>query len=155
MIQVQPCTHPNWRDNSKLKCDHYGKIGHIKEKCFKFFGYPTNWGSKRNQRKDSNKQGGSQSTNFAQVEKKRDSVEGSTIGHVLHETRTKIQEIHFANMSGKIHVNHTWIIDSGASHHTIHLPFILQSIKKLEKPFQIITPIRTSTLVDNMGDVIK
>lgn len=87
--------------------------------------------------------------------KKRDSVEGSTIGHVLHETRTKIQEIHFTNMSGKIHVNHTWIIDSGASHHTTHLPFILQSIKKLEKPFQIITPIRTTTLVDNMGDVIQ
>lgn len=51
-------------------------------------------------------------------------------------------------MSGKVHVNHTWIIDSGASHHTTHLPFILQSIKKLEKPFQIITPIRTSTLVE-------
>lgn len=26
-----------------MKCGYYGKIGHIKVKCFEFFGYSSHW----------------------------------------------------------------------------------------------------------------
>ncbi|KAJ1418269.1 Zinc finger, CCHC-type superfamily [Sesbania bispinosa] len=35
------------RDGPKPKCDHCGKIGHEKAKCFEIVGYPPNWESRR------------------------------------------------------------------------------------------------------------
>lgn len=33
---------PRGRDGPKPKCDHCGKIGHVKAKCFELVGYPPN-----------------------------------------------------------------------------------------------------------------
>lgn len=46
----------------------------------------------------------------------------------------------------------TWILDSGVSRHMTHLPFILQNMQKLQKPFSY-NNTGTSTLVENMGYV--
>ena len=35
------------RDGQKPKCDHCGKTGHIKAKCFEIIGYPENWDTRR------------------------------------------------------------------------------------------------------------
>lgn len=56
-------------------------------------------------------------------------------------------------MSGNVHATHTWILDSGSSHHITYLPSILHNIKQLSKSFQIITPTGTSTVVDCIRDV--
>ncbi|KAI5387263.1 hypothetical protein KIW84_073417 [Lathyrus oleraceus] len=36
--------------HSRLKCDHCGKTGHVKAKCFEIVGYPISWESRRTQR---------------------------------------------------------------------------------------------------------
>lgn len=41
--------------HSRLNCDHYGKTGHVKEKCFKIVGYPASWESRRTRRREPNK----------------------------------------------------------------------------------------------------
>lgn len=56
-------------------------------------------------------------------------------------------------MSDNVHATHTWILDSGVSYHMTYLPSVLPNIKKMPKPFQIITPTGTSTLVDCIRDV--
>lgn len=39
------------RDGPKPKCDHCGKLGHIKSKCFELVGYPANWDMRRDTKK--------------------------------------------------------------------------------------------------------
>lgn len=65
---------------------------------------------------------------------------------ILHRN----QAPHLDTMSSNMHTNHTSIINSGALHHITYLPYVLQNIKKMIKLFQILTPTRTSTLVDRM-----
>ena len=48
------------RDGPKPKCDHCGKVGHPKSKCFELIRYPSNWDARRTNRWN-NKSGG----NFA------------------------------------------------------------------------------------------
>lgn len=55
------------RDGVKPRCDHCGKIGHVKAKCFEIVGYPPNWDTRRTQR--NNKSGGQNSAHFAHAEK--------------------------------------------------------------------------------------
>lgn len=56
-------------------------------------------------------------------------------------------------MSDNVHATHTWILDSGASHHMTYLPSLLDNIKKLTTSFQIITHTGISTLVDCIWDI--
>lgn len=59
---------PRNREGPKPKCDHCGKIGHIKSKCFELFGYPPNWDMYRTQR-NTNKSG-QNSANLAYADDK-------------------------------------------------------------------------------------
>ncbi|KAI5386441.1 hypothetical protein KIW84_072829 [Lathyrus oleraceus] len=131
-----------WREYPKVKCDHCGKNGHVKENCLEIIGCPTHWETRRTPRK----------YHRASVEK-CDVAEGSISGHALHGTHTKNPVPPLDNMSGNVHGTHTWILDSGAYHHMTYLPSILHNIKQLSKSFLIITPIGTSTLVDCIGYV--
>ncbi|KAI5382896.1 hypothetical protein KIW84_070348 [Lathyrus oleraceus] len=81
-----------WREYPKVKCDHCCKNGHVKEKCFEIVGYPAHWETRRTPRRD----------HRASVEK-CDVVEGSTLGHALHGTRTKNSIPPLDNMSGNVH----------------------------------------------------
>lgn len=108
-----------WREYPKVKCDHCDKNGHVKEKCFEIVGYTAHWETKRTLRRD----------HRASVEK-HDVVEGSTSAHTLHGTRTKNLVLPLDNMSGNVHATHTWILDSGASHHMKYLQSILHNIKQ-------------------------
>ncbi|KAJ1383148.1 gag-polypeptide of LTR copia-type [Sesbania bispinosa] len=38
------------KDEPKIKCDHYKKMGHEKAKCFELIGYPLNWENRRSKR---------------------------------------------------------------------------------------------------------
>jgi len=38
------------KEASRPKCDHCGKFGHIKAKCFEILGYPSNWDTRRSRR---------------------------------------------------------------------------------------------------------
>lgn len=112
----------------KVKCDHCGKNGHVKEKCFEIVDYPAYWETRRTPRRD----------HRASVEK-HDVADGSTSGHVLHGTHTKNPIPPLDNMSGNVHSTHTWIFDSGSSHHITYLPSILHNT--------IVNPEYTSNLI--------
>ncbi|CAI8602582.1 unnamed protein product [Vicia faba] len=53
--------------HSRLNCDHCGKIGYVKEKCFEIVRYPASWESRRTQRREPNKPRGHQVENLAQA----------------------------------------------------------------------------------------
>lgn len=89
-------------------------------------GYPAHWELSRTPRRDPNKLGGSHL--FAYVDK-RDTVEGLTLGYAFHGTHTRNPITHLDNMSGNVNATHTWILDSGVSHHMTYLPSILHNIK--------------------------
>lgn len=71
------------RDGAKRKCDHCGKIGHIKAKWFEIVGYPPNWDTRRSQRNSS--KGG---------------------GHALHDIYMRNGH---ESMAGPSHEEHDWL----------------------------------------------
>lgn len=54
----------NKQRNQRVKCEHCGKTGHIKAKCFEIVGYPPNWDTRRTQRNPS-KTGGQNQAHHA------------------------------------------------------------------------------------------
>lgn len=68
------------QDGPRPKCDHCGKVGHIKSKCFELVGYPPNWDTRRTQR-GSNKSGQS-NAHLARVDENQ-GQEGLTTCHAL------------------------------------------------------------------------
>lgn len=72
------------RDGAKLKCNHCGKIGHIKAKCFEIVGYHPNWDTCRSQR-NSSKGIGQNAAHFACAnEEQKGEPEINAAGHALH-----------------------------------------------------------------------
>ncbi|KAJ1404983.1 Gag-polypeptide of LTR copia-type [Sesbania bispinosa] len=66
------------RDGPRPKCDHCGKIGHEKAKCFELVGYPPNWESRRPKSKYS---GGARLAWAGYNHDHAASVEGGTSNH--------------------------------------------------------------------------
>lgn len=52
------------------------------------------------------------------------------------------------NMNGKLKDNIIWILESGTSYHMTHLRSIIQTFKRINKKFHIITPNGDSTMVE-------
>ncbi|KAI5435531.1 hypothetical protein KIW84_022084 [Lathyrus oleraceus] len=85
--------------HSRLKCDHYGKIGHVKEKSFEIVGYPTSWESRRTQRKELNKLGGKQVTYFAEDAERKEFPKASTSEHALYGVHANAHETRLINLN--------------------------------------------------------
>lgn len=79
-----------WRDGFKSKCDHYGKIGHLKSKCFEIVEYLSNWDMCRVQC-DKEKQGGYGVTRLeaANGNQNMGDLEEATIGRALYGMNIK------------------------------------------------------------------
>lgn len=133
-------------DGPKPKCDHCGKIGHIKAKCFEIIGYPAHWDTRRTQRRN-NRPGGKAAAVQADEDQRFEDVEVASTGHALHGMRLKNTEP--STMAGNKEIQ--WILDSGASHHMTPLSFILEDIRVLQKPFYITVPTGEAVLVERIG----
>jgi hypothetical protein len=96
-------------------CDHCGKTGHIKAKCFEIIGYPAHWETRRSQR-GNNKLGGKVATVQTNQNQRFEDVEMASTSHALHGMQLKDTEP--SNMAGNNKIQ--WILDSGASHHMTH-----------------------------------
>lgn len=142
-----------WRDGPKPKCDHCGKIGHIKSKCFEIIGYPENWDTRRTQRFSTNS-GGQSNSHCARGEEaqKEESEEKVTQGHALHGAHVKKGSGHHELMAGN-EIKQEWVLDSGASHHMTPLLSLLEGVSNLDKPFHITVPTGDVVLVEKAGAI--
>ncbi|KAJ1381918.1 Zinc finger, CCHC-type [Sesbania bispinosa] len=143
------------RDGHKPRCDHCGKVGHVKSKCFELVGYPPNWNTRRPQR-GPNRTGGQPTTHLAQVNeshKKADNTKDIIMGHALCGTYVKRNTEQHETIVGndKTFEDQQWVLDSGASHHMTPLFSLLKGVRNLEKPFYIIVPTGNTVLVEKMG----
>lgn len=73
------------RDGPRPKCDHYGKIGHVKAKCFEIIGYPDDWDTLISQRGQSKNVGQSGAHHVCVDERQKDDNPDvtTTQGHTL------------------------------------------------------------------------
>ncbi|CAJ2668998.1 unnamed protein product [Trifolium pratense] len=71
----------------KDKCDHCGKMGHIKARCFEIYGYPANWETRRTRAQYARGKQGEQSiAHMARAEEgiRKENAEASSRGLALH-----------------------------------------------------------------------
>lgn len=142
-----------WRDGQKPKCDHCGKIGHTKAKCFEIIRYPADWDTQRAQNM-TNKPGAQSNTYLARGDdEKMESSKGTATGHALHGKRIAFQAGIHENMVGNDKQGEEWVLDSGASHHMTPLLSLLRGICKIDKSFYITVPTGSVVLVERMGYV--
>lgn len=136
------------KDGPRPRCDHCGKIGHVKAKCFEIIGYPANWETRRTQY-GQGKQGEQSSAHMAHAEEgaKKENVEAPTAGRALHGMNKGA-----SNMASKCK-EIKWVLDSGASHHMTPLLFLFDKLRRIEKHFSIITPTGSAVMVETMGDI--
>ncbi|KAJ1409194.1 Zinc finger, CCHC-type [Sesbania bispinosa] len=143
------------RDGPKPRCDHCGKVGHVKSKCFELVGYPPNWNTRRPQR-GPNRTGGQPTAHLAQVNEsheKADNAEEIIMGRALCGTYVKRNTEQHETIAGndKTIEDQQWVLDSGASHHMTPLFSLLKGVRNLEKPFYITVPTGNTVLVEKMG----
>ncbi|KAJ1430349.1 Zinc finger, CCHC-type [Sesbania bispinosa] len=99
------------RDGPKLRCDHCGKVGHVKSKCFELVGYPPNWNTRRPQR-GPNRTGRQPTTHLAQVNEsheKADNTEEIIMGYALCGTYVKRNTEQHETIAGPDHEEDDWI----------------------------------------------
>lgn len=133
------------RDGQRPWCDHCGKLGHIKSKCFELIGYPAHWDTKKSQR-GPNKNGGQPAAHLATKEEGQRKEDAKEIAseHEFHGTRGKGSIASHDPMAGNYEI---WVLDSGASHHMTPLFSLLAEVRSIQKPFHIIVPTRNAVVV--------
>ncbi|KAJ1383102.1 Zinc finger, CCHC-type superfamily, partial [Sesbania bispinosa] len=134
------------RDGPKMKCEHCGKIGHEKSRCFELVGYPSNWDFKRSQRDHSKATSNHGGAHMVYMDNNQKDVEKAVSGHASHMRRDADQH---DSMSGNNMINKeaSWVLDSGASHHMTHMTplyHLLEEVYTLDKPFHITVPTRNT-----------
>ncbi|GAU44486.1 hypothetical protein TSUD_12970 [Trifolium subterraneum] len=137
------------RDGQKSKCDHCGKVGHIKAGCFEIIGYPENWGTRRTQCYPRDN-GGQPRAHHAHVTENQKEEKETVQGRALHGSRVMYQDS-FDVGNDMLCKDNKWILDSGASHHMTPLLSLMRGVTKIEKPFYITVPTGNAVLVEKMG----
>lgn len=142
------------KDGPKQKCDHCGKFGHEKSKCFEIVGYPSWWDMSRMSRKRTTNSGGAQ---LAWAENGGQSRNTAQEGHnvALHGTCNNTSNNQQEYMSGNklIFGKNSWVLDSGASHHMTPLYHLLNNVCDLEEPLHITVPTGAAVIVQKKGNV--
>ncbi|KAJ1424647.1 Zinc finger, CCHC-type superfamily [Sesbania bispinosa] len=139
------------RDGPKMKCEHCGKIGHEKSRCFELVGYPSNWDFKWSQRDHSKVVSNQRGAHMVHMDNNQRDVEKVVSGHASHMKRDADQH---DSMSGNNMINKeaSWVLDSGASHHMTPLYHFFEEVYTLDKPFHITVP--TGNTVQTMRKTI-
>ncbi|KAJ1440766.1 Gag-polypeptide of LTR copia-type [Sesbania bispinosa] len=117
------------KDEPKIKCDHCGKIGHEKAKCFELIGYPLNWENRRSKRQIKLNSGVAK---FAWSGQR--SFPDAEQSHALCGSQGKERDEQHNFMFDNTHNTHKWVLDSGASHHMTPLFSILKNLCDLKEP---------------------
>ncbi|XP_020229969.1 uncharacterized protein LOC109810814 [Cajanus cajan] len=133
------------RDGPRPKCDHCGKIGHEKARCFELVDYPQNWESLKPKGKYP---GGARLAWAGYNHDHAANMEGGTSNHAKKNDQLD-------HMSGN-HLNYNndrWVLDSRASHHMTPTYSILKDLRDLDEPLHIIIPTGDAVLVKKIGTV--
>lgn len=152
-------THPNkfkGCDDVGPKCEHCGKVGHGKAKCFELVGYPSNWNTRRSNRGGSKSSGGARLAWVEDNQNKNANIEENSKNHALHGSHMSKYSDQHDHMAGNVfvHGSTNWVLDSGTSHHMTHSYSILEEIHDLVEPLHIIVPAGdVVVVVKTMGTV--
>ena len=104
-----PCRSP-YKPNSyaNSKCPLCGVLGHSKQRCFEKIGYPDWWDFTLKPRKNQAK---------------------AVITTTKEDQPSNAFNIAQSGMGGKLSMNRSWIIDTGASDHMCNDPSLLKKLK--------------------------
>lgn len=143
------------KDGARPKCDHCGKIGHEKSKCFEIVGYPPHWDTRRTNRNVTRGHSNSGGARLALVDNNQSAgQEGSANSLAFHGSHMNRADDQHEHMSGNklILSSCNWVLDSGASHHMTPLYHLLRDVCDLEEPLHISVPTRNVVSVKKKGD---
>ncbi|GAA0145386.1 hypothetical protein LIER_36119 [Lithospermum erythrorhizon] len=159
---------PRRVDKSHLKCDHFGKKGHLKTGCFKLVGFPEWWPGAR----DSKPRPRAMASNMMHRFKgnfeiplddsmMRMNVADGNGGH--GEQSHTLNIAHYQNFAGSVFVESvfsaslnefgSWIVDSGATTHMCNSIFSFDSYKPIKQPILVYLPNSSVCYVRNVGTI--
>ncbi|GKV30028.1 hypothetical protein SLEP1_g38895 [Rubroshorea leprosula] len=155
--------------SGKLRCDHYKKVGHTKERCYEIIGYPVGWKIGPAKMKGKGEQQKHQHQEKELIFAANTSHESQMAGDSLDQSPiaglSKVQydqllmllggnstPKHSINLAGKATNLIPWIIDSGASDHMTPNISILQDIKPYSSLVHI--PDGTTLEVFSIGKTV-
>ena len=128
-----PCWSP-YKPNSyaNSKCPLCGVLGHSKQRCFEKIGYPDWWDFTQKPRKNHAK---------------------AVITTTEKDQPSNAFNIAQSGMSGKVSMNRSWIIDTGASDHMCNDPSLLKKLKPSSQNI-VSTADGTPTPVTGEGSIV-
>ncbi|KAK9924141.1 hypothetical protein M0R45_032528 [Rubus argutus] len=129
--QRRPLSKPSPYANTK--CILCGEKGHSKERCYEVIGYPDWWDFTKKPRKNLDK-----------------AVVATTEEEHLDNASANVAQ---SGMKGKVTLNNTWIIDTGASDHMTNDPNLVTKLKHSSQNV-VSTADGTPTSVTGEGSVV-
>ena len=156
----------NWNNNSAVdnkggnlnanggrpSCEHCGKLGHTKQKCFELNGYPPNWRRRG--------QGNKNEIKAAMATNSNQDIQAPIFTQEQYQKLLAMLSssgsLHTANLAGialNSSLSHTWIIDTGATNHMCSSLDFFHSYEPCHVPLHVQLPDGTVAQVTHIGKV--
>ncbi|KAL4319644.1 hypothetical protein GQ457_18G025910 [Hibiscus cannabinus] len=153
------------------QCSHCGLLGHIKEKCYKFHGYPPGYSRSKNLVNYSANNVNNVSHTNAIVDSSTESLTSQQCQQLIVMLTNQLQaastsDIHsttvnlamqgkilsFVNNLSSFNIKNSWIIDSGASRHVCYSKELFESLTPIPVG-TILLPNKTIVSVGYAGTI--
>ena len=143
----------NSGNNSRRpSCEHYGKLGHTKQKCFELNGYPPNYRRRG--------QGNKNETRAAMATNSKENTQTPIFTQEQYQkllamlsSSGSLHTMNLASIALNSSLSHTWIIDTGAINHMCSSLDFFHTYEPCHVPLHVQLPDGTVAQVTHIGKV--